>query len=80
LGSKCRKGGKGCWEPRGGQVVCGEGAGDPKGCQASSVSAVGSDGGRHASRDKMEVGVEKKALGVHGWTLCQKLFMPRRVL
>jgi len=33
-------------------------------------------GGRHASRDMMEVGVEKKLFVVHLWTLCQKLFMP----
>ena len=35
-------------------------------------------GGRHASRDKMEVGGEKKAFVVHLWTLCRKLFRPRR--
>ena len=33
-------------------------------------------GGRQASRDRMEVGVEKKLFVVHLWTLCQKLFMP----
>jgi len=32
--------------------------------------------GRQASRDWMEVGVEKKLFVVHLWTLCQKLFMP----
>ena len=37
-------------------------------------------GGRQASRDMMEVGVEKNALVVHLWTLCQKLFMSRRAL
>jgi len=33
-------------------------------------------GGRPASQDRMEVGVEKKFFVVHLWTLCQKLFMP----
>jgi len=33
-------------------------------------------GGRQASRDRMEVGVEKRLFVVHLWTLCQKLFMP----
>jgi len=33
-------------------------------------------GGRQASRDRMEVGVEKKLFVVHLWTLCQKLLMP----
>ena len=33
-------------------------------------------GGRHASRDRMEVGVEKQLLVVHLWTLGQKLFIP----
>jgi len=32
-------------------------------------------GVRQASRDRMEVGVEKKLFVVHLWTLCQKLFM-----
>jgi len=32
--------------------------------------------GRHASRDRMEVGVEKKVFVVHLWTLCQKLVIP----
>ena len=35
-------------------------------------------GGRQASPDRMEVGGTKKALVVHLWTQCQKLFMPRR--
>ena len=35
-------------------------------------------GGRHPSLDRMEVRVEKKALVVHLWTLCLKLFMPQR--
>jgi len=35
-------------------------------------------GGRHASRDRMEVGVEKKLFVVHLWTLCQKLLIPLR--
>ena len=33
-------------------------------------------GGRHASRDRIEVGVEKRLFVVHLWTLCQKPFMP----
>ena len=33
-------------------------------------------GGRHASQDRMEVGVEKKLFLFYLWTLCQKLFMP----
>ena len=33
-------------------------------------------GGRHASRDRMVVGVDKKLFVVQLWTLCQKLFMP----
>jgi len=33
-------------------------------------------GGRQASRDRMEVGVEKTLFVVHLWTLCQKLFLP----
>jgi len=36
--------------------------------------------GRQASRDTMEVGLERKALVVRLWTLCQKVFMPRRAL
>jgi len=36
--------------------------------------------GRQASRDRMEVGVEEKALVVHLGTLCQQLFMPQRAL
>ena len=32
-------------------------------------------GGRQASRESMEVGVEKKLFVVHRWTLCQKLSM-----
>jgi len=37
-------------------------------------------GGRQASRDRMEVGVEQKALVVHLWTQYQKLLMPLRAL
>ena len=33
-------------------------------------------GGRQASWDRIEVGVEKKLFVIHLWTLCQKLFMP----
>jgi len=33
-------------------------------------------GGRHASRDRMEVGVEKKLFVVYPCTRCQKLFIP----
>ena len=36
--------------------------------------------GRQASRDRMEVGVEKKLFMVHLWTLCQKPFMPMPVV
>ena len=36
----------------------------------------GTIGGRQASRNRMEVGVEKKLFVVHLWTRCQKLFMP----
>ena len=32
-------------------------------------------GGRQASRNRIEVGVEKKLFVFHLWTLCQKLFM-----
>ena len=45
LGPEGRKRGEGSWETSGGRVVCGEGTGDPKGCQAPSVSAVGDNGG-----------------------------------
>jgi len=33
-------------------------------------------GGRQASRESIEVGVEKKLFVVQQWTRCQKLFMP----
>ena len=33
-------------------------------------------GGREASLESMEVGVEKRLFVVQRWTLCQKLFMP----
>jgi len=33
-------------------------------------------GGRHPSRDMMEVGVEKKILVGHLYTQCQELFIP----
>jgi len=33
-------------------------------------------GGRHASRDRMELGVEKRLFVVHLWTLRQELFIP----
>jgi len=32
-------------------------------------------GGRQASRESMDVGVEKKLFVVHRWTMCQKLFI-----
>jgi len=35
-------------------------------------------GGRQASRESLEVGVEKNLFVVHRWTLCHKLFMPLR--
>jgi len=37
-------------------------------------------GGRQASWDRMEVGVEKKSFVVYLWTLCQKLFMLLRAV
>ena len=45
LGHEGQKRWEGSWEPSGGWVVRGEGAGDPLGRKSSSVSAVGDDKG-----------------------------------
>jgi len=76
LGSEGGEGGEGMWESGRGRVGVRGSAGNSESGEASSVSAVGDNGGRQASRDRMEVGVEKKLFVVHLWTLCQKLFMP----
>jgi len=76
LGSEGGEGGEGLWESGRGRVGVRGGAGDSEGGKAPLVSAVGDSGGRQASRDRMEVGVEKKLFVAHLWTLCQKLFMP----
>jgi len=76
LGPKGGEGGEGLWESGRGRVCVRGGAGNPEGGKASPVSAVGDNGGGQASRDRMEVGVEKKLFVVHLWTLCQKPFMP----
>lgn len=76
MGRELREREEGPWGPFGGSVVHGEGTCNPESYQVLSVSAIRNYGERHASREWMEDGVEKKALVVHLSTLCQTLYMP----
>jgi len=76
LGPEGKEEGEGVWDSGRGRVGVRVGAGDPEGGKGPPVSVVGNNGARQGSRDRMEVGVEKRLLVVHLWTLCQKLSMP----